>query len=1006
MKLFLRLIFFLISANAVGQSLETDRLALIDLYNATDGPLWVNRNSWQIPGYVGENPCGWFGVTCENGRVTELELPNNNLVGNIPNSIGDLTSLKVLQLNKNKLSGLLPYTINHMYQLVYLFVNDNQLSGYFPNLSEIPLTYNVNVENNRFTFEGMESTVHKLDLYAPQAKIPLSYNGGVFTVNAGGSMSNNTYNWYRNGALIVSNTNVNSYSTSAVGTYRVEVTNRIATQLTLVSENHIIGPVGPVYNLETDRLALISLYNSTNGGQWNRKSGWSVPGNVGDNPCGWEGVSCTDNRVTMLDLHNNNLVGTISASVGDLSQLTVLSIDRNTLSGSVPNILSGLMNLVSLNLNDNNLSGTIPTMSNIPVSGSFRIENNRFTFDGMESNISKLDTYSPQAKIVLRDSAGILTAFGGGTIANNSYVWYRNAELAAITSTPSYKATGDATYHVVVANSIVTGLVLQSENYFVAGTNSLENDRLALKQLYTLTNGNNWINKQGWVVPGNTGDNPCGWYGVTCAEGRVVTLNLSNNNLEGRIGSLIGNLNQLTVLALDKNKLSFDIPAGLSNLSRLTVLALNDNQLTGLIPSLASISSSCLISVENNRFNFYSLESNMDKLDSYAPQGKIEFNYGASRMTVHPEGTTTGATYTFKWFQDDLLIATTTNVNNYYVGDNAVFRVEVTSSLVPGLTLTSSDLVVGIPTSLERDRLALVALYNSTSGNTWNNRQGWTVPGNPGDSPCGWYGVTCSSDRVTAINLQNNNLVGTIPAYLSKINFLQTLVLSNNQLDGGIPSELSYLLELRNISLNNNKLSGSIPVQLSKLQYLNTFKLEANQLSGIIPFQFGNLSQLTDLNLSSNNFVGNIPEEFGNLAILTSLILNNNQLTGTIPVAVGNLNKLKTLRLSYNQFTGSIPSELKNLTLLNDLYLDHNQLSGNIPDMSDFRELTWITIGDNRFNFQGIESNVSKLDIYFPQAELVLTTNNGILSVSAGGQISNNTVSGLPTTSLLTVEYC
>jgi hypothetical protein len=62
--------------------------------------------------------------------------------------------------------------------------------------------------------------------------------------------------------------------------------------------------------------------------------------------------------------------------------------------------------------------------------------------------------------------------------------------------------------------------------------------------------------------------------------------------------------------------------------------------------------------------------------------------------------------------------------------------------------------------SLEGDRLALVALYNATNGANWWLNTGWTVPGSPGDNPCGWYGVTCTSGRVTGLDLSNNSISG------------------------------------------------------------------------------------------------------------------------------------------------------------------------------------------------------------------------------------------------------
>ena len=73
-------------------------------------------------------------------------------------------------------------------------------------------------------------------------------------------------------------------------------------------------------------------------------------------------------------------------------------------------------------------------------------------------------------------------------------------------------------------------------------------DKAALLSLWTLFNGSEWHNTLGWD-PGGVSD-PClhRWYGVGCEDpcdlyldgeecyyGRIVSINLANNNLTGRL---------------------------------------------------------------------------------------------------------------------------------------------------------------------------------------------------------------------------------------------------------------------------------------------------------------------------------------------------------------------------------------------------------------------------------------------------------------------------------------
>ena len=180
--------------------------------------------------------------------------------------------------------------------------------------------------------------------------------------------------------------------------------------------------------------------------------------------------------------------------------------------------------------------------------------------------------------------------------------------------------------------------------------------------------------------------------------------------------------------------------------------------------------------------------------------------------------------------------------------------------------LTSDDLAL-----IANDRVALVALYNATSGSSWNTNRNWL-----GDAPLGqWHGViTDNNGRVAALNLSDNLLVGEIPA------------------------KLGELTNLGGLYLNDNALSGTIPVEL------------------------GGLANLLELNLSDNKLTGGIPLELGNLANLGSLYLHNNRLTGEIPVALGYIANLQNLYLHGNRLTGCVPQWLNYVP-----YNDFNSLS-------------------------------------------------------------------------------
>ena len=68
----------------------SDRATLVELYNTTDGSNWVNNTNWLSDRPLEE----WHGITTDaDGRVTELNLPDNQLSGSIPPHLGGLTYL-------------------------------------------------------------------------------------------------------------------------------------------------------------------------------------------------------------------------------------------------------------------------------------------------------------------------------------------------------------------------------------------------------------------------------------------------------------------------------------------------------------------------------------------------------------------------------------------------------------------------------------------------------------------------------------------------------------------------------------------------------------------------------------------------------------------------------------------------------------------------------------------------------------------------------------------------
>lgn len=196
----------------------------------------------------------------------------------------------------------------------------------------------------------------------------------------------------------------------------------------------------------------------------------------------------------------------------------------------------------------------------------------------------------------------------------------------------------------------------------------------------------------------------------------------------------------------------------------------------------------------------------------------------------------------------------------------------------------------------QRQRQALVGLYNALDGPNWPRNQGWKGT----DEYCTWDGVECCtqasagsgngcglSGAVAGLDLSVNNLTGTWPA-----------------------AHLEALADsLQSLSLRGNSIQGTMPASIGNLQLLTALYVDDNNLSGPLPATVGQLQNLTQLTAAANRFTGTIPSSLSKLERLQWLLLNNNQLTGQVPGELFTLAQLQLLSLQGNLLHGPLPTE-------------------------------------------------------------------------------------------------
>jgi len=281
-----------------------------------------------------------------------------------------------------------------------------------------------------------------------------------------------------------------------------------------------------------------------------------------------------------------------------------------------------------------------------------------------------------------------------------------------------------------------------------------------------------------------------------------------------------------------------------------------------------------------------------------------------------------------------------------------------------------------------QDSLALVDLYNATTGKGWAFDVNWLTKEPVGN----WYGVQAdpTGTRVIAIDLQDNILSGSIPASIGNLTALLALNLSNNNLTGTIPGSIGSLNNLQVLKLRYNQITGPLPPSIGNLKNLLYLLLDNNKINGVIPSSIGDMTSLQDLELFLNQFSDSIPSSMGRSPNLIWVKLQSNKLTGSIPQAIGNIKTLMYLDLSNNQLSGSIPSSLAQPPTFDYFNLSNNQLTGPLPvSIMKHPTIGQIDVSGNRL------SGTIPTEIGSAQNLVVLNLANNQLTGSIPTTISN-----------------
>lgn len=540
-----------------------------------------------------------------------------------------------------------------------------------------------------------------------------------------------------------------------------------------------------------------------------------------------------------IDLSDNELDGPIPDEFGQkLVSLENLDLSYNRFEGGIPKSLWNLKSLKKLDLSNNNLTGSLPdfvgTMVPLEI---LDLSYNRITGSVPESfwKASKLE--------VLRASYNSLV----GTISESHLSKLHNFKRL------------DLSY-----NSLVFNLTPDWDPPF----------QLEFLMVASCKMGPSFPT---WVR----------------TQRKVSQLDLSSADISDELPEWFwDSLPRLEFLNLSHNQISGRLPDLSSKLSGHPLLDLSFNEFSGLIPSFHP-NTTCLYLSNNNFFGSISFlcKSKYDVL------GLLDFSNNQLSGQV-PNC----------WENTDVDILDLSNNN---------FSGEIPDTLgyvsLMTLHLFNNSLSGELPSSLNNSGSLQVLDLGS-------NKLTGNIPA--------WIGTNLAN--LVILNIRGNNFFGSIPPELCYLTGIQILDLSGNNLSGRIP--LHCFKNFTNLVQKSSRTPYAVlgTSYDYPIVYNLVDKVVVQWKKGVFEYS-RTLYLLTLIDLSSNRIEGNIPKEIFQMEGLVSLNLSRNLLKGNIDPSIHRMESLECLDVSNNQLSGKIPTGLGTLPFLAFLDLSNNNFSGKIP---------------------------------------------------------------------------
>jgi len=456
-------------------------------------------------------------------NLEQLDLSKNNLEGLLPNCLGNLTSLQLLNISRNQFTGNIVFSpLSNQISLEFLSLSNNHF--------EFPLSFKSFSNHSKLKFFMCDNSTLVEDQAGFQNFIPkfqlLSFSLSYSTSKAlNADVPNFLYNQYDLRTLDLSNNNFSGMFPSWL------LENNTSLEALHLEQNSFVGPL-KLPNHPNPNMNVIDISNNNIQGQVPRNMCLVLP------------------NLSVLRMAMNGLTGSIPSCFGNLSSLLLIDLSDNRFSIVK---LEQLKSSWYVGLSNNNLGGQIsPSIFNSSSLRHLYLDGNKFT--GRVLNFQPTNgIYLASLDISNNQFSGILpTWMGNFSNQMKAIDFSRNHFYGPL---PRDFCKLDYLEYLDLSENNLSGSLPSCFN-----PPSIKHVHLSKNQL--------------------SGPLTKAFYNSSS----LVTLDIADNNLMGPISNSIGNLSALSILLLRANLFAGELPTQLCLLENLTIFDVSRNQLSGPLP--------------------------------------------------------------------------------------------------------------------------------------------------------------------------------------------------------------------------------------------------------------------------------------------------------------------------------------------------------------------------------------------------------------------------------------